>query len=119
MRIADPAARRAKSSAVYRTRERGIYRPTGKIGSCAAIARNPWAQAFFAPDDHGHQNAVEKHAGTWSLSGGTIHWVYQGRPDPNPFVRFGDLAFAIREMDGSLSYWERLAEHESVTRHFR
>jgi len=78
-----------------------------------------YEQAFFAPDDHGHRSAVEKQAGTWSLSGGSIEWVYQGRPDPNPFVRFGDRAFAVREMDGSISYWERLGEHESVTRHFR
>ena len=78
-----------------------------------------YAQVFFPPDDSGFRDPAQKTTGTWKLSGDTIEWAYKGKLDPNPFVRFGSLAFVIREMDGRLTYWRRLAEHESVTRHFR
>jgi hypothetical protein len=66
--------------------------------------------AAFELADSGYRIPTPMDGGTWQYKAGVLTWrAAGGQDDPNPVVRKGALGFVLREMDGSYTYFHRIA----------
>jgi hypothetical protein len=76
--------------------------------------------AAFRSEDHRYEDPSPMKGGTWNYKAGILTWRGgRGEDDPNQVVRKGILAFVLKEMDGSYTYFRRISPPPALAEKLR